>query len=263
MFLKEYVEALYEQSVKGSADFMISEYLLMHIGDIPALQLSQIARETGLPKSTVSYYFCSDRIPGGFTAFKSAIKSQLGLSAVSVDKHMEWITDYFSREESVRICSAESIRRLADLILNAKSVVLIGPYPYRASFLNVMAICRRLGIPVRYMLIAEMSKNREELENLSEDDLVIFLSPDMNYTEFKYKIIGTIQISEAFRKISGKQHYICFQGRNEKKRENVTFLRLKQNPYSCAEAINLFGLELFVSIVRRSGIDSKTNLFVR
>ena len=263
MFLLEYVENLYEQSQQGSADFIISEYLLMNAENLPEISLTQIARDTKLPKSTVSDYFCAYGIPGGYVAFKRAVSSQLGIAAISIEKHMEWIHEIMQRSEQVRSYSTASVKKLSDLIISSQSVLFIGPYRYRECFLNAIALCRKLNIRARYMVMADMARNKTELENLiSDNDLAVFLYPDTTYTEFTFRLYGTIQLAEAFRKCRGRKHYICRQGKGDRAREDLTFVRLKQNPYDYYTAVYTMGMELFTECVIRSGIDQKTSIFI-
>ena len=262
MFLLEYVENLYEQTQKGSVSFIISEYLLMNAESLPDISLTQIARDTQLSKSTVSDYFCAYGIPGGYAAFKRAVSSQLGIASVSVEKHMEWIHQIMQRSDNVRSYSAASVKRLSDLIIGSRSVLFIGPYRYRECFLNVIALCRRLQIRARFMVMADMASHKDELKSLNDNDLVVFLYPDTTYTEFTYRLYGTIQLAEAFRQCGGQKHYICRQGKGDKSREDLTFLRMKQNPYDYYTAVYAMGLELFTECVNRSGIDQKKSIFI-
>lgn len=261
MYLIEEVENLYENSVKGSADYLISDFILMHVSVLDLFSLSRIAAETGLPKSTVARYFESPVLTGGYTAFRKIVNAELGFRNVTLQRHIDWQIEQVYDLEKYRAVSSRDVRRLAAELVNAEQLTVIGNIRFRTEFQSLMCLLRDSGIRFRYFLDSGLYQHRKELESLGEKDIVLFLIPGKTAVEYSYLMNSEAQ-TVPFSSCGGKKYFIAQKKSARKDEQTVINFTIRGNPYQFRQAFMLMATELFLSFAEKAGLDPKHVLYI-
>jgi DNA-binding MurR/RpiR family transcriptional regulator len=262
MRIGEYLEILYETSKKGSADYLISGYLLMRCSEGEFGSLTSIARKLGLSKSTVSAFFSSAGLPGGFQDFLSQAATERGMNVIEIERHCEYIRQMTSDMAFLRAVDKNDCTRLANTLLENDNVIIIGPQRYRDIYLSVICLMRRLGITCRFMPDAMMSYHSEELMNLSDRDLVVFYSPESTKAETEFMISRVRNRSSILRAMSSRTIWFCTCRDGDPDRTQIIPFEPGTNPYERVFRSAHAAGQLFLELVRASGIDPQTKIYV-
>ncbi|MBQ9823845.1 MAG: hypothetical protein IJM63_05055 [Solobacterium sp.] len=262
MRIGEYLEILYETSKKGSADFLISEYLLMRCSDGEFGTLTSIAKELGLSKSTVSAFFSSPGLPGGFQSFLQAMGTERGMSIIEIEKHCEYIRDMAAGVTAFRSADKNDITRLANTMMENDNVIIIGPQRYRDTSLSVVCLLRQLGKKSRFMPSAMMNYHSEELMSLTDRDLILFFSPETTKTETEFLISRTRHRAEMLKSISGRTIWFCNYREGDPDKNQIIPFEPGANPYEQVFRVAHTSGLLFLELVKASGIDPQTKIYI-
>ena len=169
MSVVDYIENLYENSIMGSLDFELSEYLLMHIFEIESMSLKDLSDAIGISKSTISTYFDAPAIPSGFVAFKRALNAEIGNSELKLQVQLKWLDRLEKKTKAYVPLSENDIELLCRKILASGKVIFTGSKRYRDSLMTLISLLRFYGIRSRYVIDTCLQENEKEL--LTMEDL--------------------------------------------------------------------------------------------
>jgi len=262
MRIGEYLEILYETSKKGSADFLISGYLLMRYSDGEFGSLTSIAKELGLSKSTVSAFFSSPGLPGGFQGFLQGAETERGMNVIEVEKHCEFIRETTADLAAFRSADKNAFIRLANTMMEKDNVIIIGPQRYRDIALSPVCLLRLLGKTGRYMPAAMMNYHRGELLGLTDKDMILFFSPEASRTETEFMIFRSKENSEILKAISSRTIWFCNYRQGDPDKNQIIPFEPGTNPYERVFRVAHASGMLFLELVKASGIDPQTKIYI-
>lgn len=262
MYIVEHIENLYASAKYGSADYEIACFLLMNIERLDRITLTEIAKATGCPKSTVSAFFSAYGLPGGFSAFQRGLQTEFGVKNLSISRHVEMCRSLAEKLSNYRAVDENDIRQLSAAALSADKFLIVGPVRYRDIFFTVIYYLRLLGIYTRYIPNSDMNTAGDLFETVSADKKILFLVPSDSYTEFVYKNESTPQFADSYRKIRGERYYLCRANDPSAPKENVFLFNPASNPYEWILSMMVFSADLFTECAERGNIESARSIYV-
>lgn len=262
MYIVEYIENLYANSRYGSADYEIACYILMNLERIQDISLSEIARSVGCPKSTVSYFFSSPGIPGGYSAFQRALQTEFGIKKTTVGKHVDWIRELVSGLARYKVFSDTNIRFLCSEVMKSQKVLVTGPLRYRDCFMSLIYFLRSMGIYARFIIDSDMNNAGDLFETVTERKMILFIAPSDTYTEFIYKFDSSPQYADACSRIEGSKYYLCRKNDSGSSNRNILTFRPKANPYEWVLSVMILANEMFAECVSQSETDMNRAVYI-
>lgn len=257
MYLLENMDNIYENAVKDSVEYKVSEFILMHENDIMAMSLSEIASQLKMSKSSVASFFLDKNVSDGFPRFKKSLQASQGLSSVILQKHADWMRAVISEYGKKYACmEPEGIALLSRQMIMSSNVLFIGPRKYRDYFNPLIGFLRICGIRSRYMQASGLKKFEKELSELKDEELVIFFNPFDTYREYLYKMNSITPYDPVFNKIRGTKLYICRKS-VAKTEDNVIPVVMPVNPYENDGVMTWLTSKLFITCLENSGEDTR------
>lgn len=261
--LTENIQKTHEDSLCGSLDHTISEFILLNIFEMSQYSLGDIARQLGLPKSSVASYFSSPRLSGGYPMFQRALRTDLGRRSMVLSLYIRSIREFIGRiPRRLKADTDEALDILADEILKSRKVIIFGQKKYRECVSPLISLLFRKRIPCRYIVTACAGRYEQELLSLTADDLVIFLSPYETFRELNYYISSFPQFSNAVLKSGGRRMFILSEPFGTKEDERIISFPSPANKIEASPAVDLFMYRLFLIIVEKADMDTSQQICI-
>lgn len=259
--LSENIQKTHEDSLCGSLDHLISEFILLNIFEMNQYSLGDIAGQLDLPKSSVASFFSSPRLSGGYPMFQRALKTDLGRRSMMLSLYIRQIREFISRiPRRLKADTDDVLDRFADQILRSRKVIILGQKRYRECVSPLISLLFRNRIPCRYIVTACAGRYEQELRSLTSDDLVIFLSPYETFRELDYYISSFPQFSNAVLKSGGRRMFILSEPSESKEDERIISFPSPANRIEAFAAVDLFMYRLFLIIVEKAHMDTSQQI---
>lgn len=254
--LMENILKIHEDSLYGSLDYKISEFILLNTFEMNEYSLGDIAKIVNLPKSSVASFFSNNRMSGGFPLFQRSLKTDLGRKTVTINLYLRQIRAFLNRvPKRMRVDLDGSYERLSEEILKSRRVIFLGPKTLRESFIPLESLLWKKKIPCRYIVMSCACRYEKELSELGDEDLVLMISPHDNYREFHYFLNSFPAVASAIGKCKGKILYLVAEYAGADENNCVTIIPAGVSLVDIPIAVHFASFKLFYICAERSGLD--------
>ena len=254
--LMENILKIHEDSLYGSLDYKVSEFILLNTFEMSGYSLGDIAKEVNLPKSSVASFFSNSRMSGGFPLFQRTLTTELGRKTVTINVYLRQIRAFLNRvPKRLRVDHNDSFERVAEEIFASRKVIFLGPKTFRESFSPLESLLWKKKIPSRYIVMSCIRRYEEELSELTDEDLVIIIYPHENYREFRYFLNSFPTVASTIEKCTGRLLYLLSDSAGADESKCATIIPAGANPAEIPAAANFAAFKLFYTCAERSGLD--------
>lgn len=243
--LLENIHKTFEDSLYGSLDYRISEFILLNAYDMQQYSINDIALALNIPKSSVASYFSRNRLKGGYVLFQRALKTELGTKSISIDQFLRQNKEFINRApRRIQRLSPAIFETITSEVLKSRKILIIGPKEYRESSDSLSSLLWYKKIPNRYIIAACAGYYDKELKSLTDEDLVIFLYPSNRYNELVYFINSFPQVNTTLLGCSGRKIFILSDDREQSSDEPVINFSIPSNRIEARGYVDLFMIQL-------------------
>lgn len=256
--LLENIYKIFEDSPEGSLDYMVSEFILLNLYDLNQYSINDIAKHLNIPKSSAASFFSRSRLNGGYPLFLRALNTELGMNSISASRFIQDHKTYVSHaSRRIERVSQNSLKRVVDEMSVSRNILFIGPKNLRECADSLSALLWHRRIPNRYIITASVARYDQQLRNLTDDDLIIFLFPYIKYSELLYTINSFQQISTTLINCAGRHLYLQSDDQNRQADTRVIDFKAPVNRLELKNAAELFFVQLCIAAAEEWITDPK------
>lgn len=209
MYIIDQIEQIYDRSLTGTPDEVTAAYLLANLRSVPSTSLSEMSREIGVSKGYLSGFFSRMTSEGTFASFQNALEQELGYSMPDSSQLIVSANRLEGHFKNKYQQNVKEIREMTQRIQNCESVYLIGKSAYRGMFTHFFRVLWASSKYGRYFYGDFLNAHPEELEYITDKDLVLILSVNNSTEDFRLKTAPT---NDILGKLLEKECQIWFFG---------------------------------------------------
>lgn len=207
MHLLNNLKEIYETSPNNSTDYILSEYILLHINNIDNLTLIDISKETSIAKSVISRYFKKITNGNNYSVFKFSLSLEIqdfSYDHEKIKKSLLLVNNLLKTLDIDFISLNKELKQLAKLILEFEEIIIYGDREKKNYFDHLINYLLIHNKKIRFPSILSLNDHCY----LNSKKLLIIVEPSMNLQEFLLKIELSPEINFDFNNSHIKKVFI-------------------------------------------------------
>ena len=240
MYISDQLNELYETYQEDKVEYLCSEYFLLHAAQIEDLSLSNAARDIGIAKSSVSKFIKNDIGSESYHEFQNSLASERKFQINQPDIIYKDSIAFVRRFENTygRIVDMKVMEQVSQDLFHANKIIVLGSVDNRCSFPYLRNYMFSRGIRLRTVTKLYTA----EINALEENDIILFVFPDLSYDELK---IRSISIHQNLNTSNSKAR-IYYIGKPSDNHNNMIDLNINiaTDIYMQKEFISYFGAKI-------------------
>lgn len=208
MYLFHRLRDVYETSPEDSVEYLVSQYVLLHIHKVNELTVGQIAERTSISKSAVSKFFKSLIFEGGFFQLRSALYFELQYLIIDDQILKQQALKFLNQYHFEKYLSIQDVQFLARTLYDAKRIILFGDESKKSYFdfiINYLIFHKK---EVRFVSWRLSIHQKKGLENLNSNDVFILIDLENSLFNFFLKLNMSIEVYPHLEHIVANKIYI-------------------------------------------------------
>lgn len=195
MYLFNIIKEIYDVSSSTSTEYILSQYLLMHIKDITNMSLTDISIQTGISKSVVSKYFKTITNGNNFVLFKTSLSFELQSIIIDdqvIEKDTLKLINQFESlyKNTLSLHSEELVKQ----IFESKKIIIWGNSSYKSYFnifINYLLLHQK---NIRFLSNIQLQNHYNEIYELTSNDLLIIFEPNTSLYDYILRMSVSAEI---------------------------------------------------------------------